>query len=65
VQEGPSERPDAVVEGDPAGLFHLVVDRDLSGVTVRGNKAALRGLLETLPARGPDPTPFEPEPVAA
>jgi DNA-binding HxlR family transcriptional regulator len=52
---GHAERPDAVVEGDVAGFFHLFVDRDLDAVTVRGSKSAVRGLLELLPAPVPAP----------
>jgi DNA-binding HxlR family transcriptional regulator len=59
--EGPAERPDAVVEADVAGFFHLFVDRDLDAVTIRGSKAAVRGLLETLPPPVPAPAA---EPVA-
>jgi DNA-binding HxlR family transcriptional regulator len=58
VTEGPGERTDAVVEADRSGFFHLVVDRDLDAVTVRGNRAVVRTLLETLPARpAPAATP--------
>jgi DNA-binding HxlR family transcriptional regulator len=51
VRDGPAEQPDAVVEGEPAGLFHLFVDRELGAVTVRGSRAAVRQLLEMLPPR--------------
>lgn len=46
---GPTERPDAVVSGDVAGFYHLVVDRDLETVSVSGSRTAVRRLLETLP----------------
>lgn len=51
AREGPAARPAAIVESDPPGFFHLVVDRDLAAVTVRGSRAAVRRLLESLPAR--------------
>lgn len=58
VRDGPGERTDAVIEADRAGFFHLVVDRDLDAVSVRGNRAVVRTLLETLPARSdPSATP--------
>jgi DNA-binding HxlR family transcriptional regulator len=49
VSEGPAADPVAVVAGDVAGLYHLVVDRDLDAVSVRGSYDAVRALLETLP----------------
>ena len=58
AREGCAEKPDAVVEGDRAGFFHLVVDRDLDAVTVRGSRTVLRGVLATLPPPlAPDPAP--------
>lgn len=59
VREGPGERTDTVVETDPDGFFHLLVDHDLDAVTVRGNRAALRTLIETLPPR--PASPHEPD----
>jgi DNA-binding HxlR family transcriptional regulator len=46
---GPAENPEAVVEGDVSDFYRLLVDRELEAVTVRGRKAAVRELLETLP----------------
>jgi DNA-binding HxlR family transcriptional regulator len=43
------EDPDATVESDRAGFFHLLVDRDVDGVEVRGDEHAVLDLLETLP----------------
>jgi DNA-binding HxlR family transcriptional regulator len=57
----PADPADAVVEGDPAGLYRLLVDRDLDAVAVHGSRAAVRRLLETLPP--PTPAPVA-EPVA-
>jgi DNA-binding HxlR family transcriptional regulator len=45
VQSGPIEDPDVVVEGDPAGFFHLVVGGSLDGVTVEGDRSLLEQLL--------------------
>ncbi len=55
VRLGPGEDPVAVVEGDPTGLYHLVVDRDLNAVSVLGSRAVVRRLLETLPGRAEAP----------
>ena len=49
VCEGPTDEPDAVVTGDAPGFYHLVVDRDVGAVSVRGDADALAALLETLP----------------
>jgi len=57
VLDGPAADPDAVVESDAEGLYHLVVDRDLSAVEVRGRKTAVRELLSTLPEPGAAPVP--------
>ena len=55
VQDGSSEHPDAVVESDAAGFYHLLVDRDLAAVTVHGSRAVVGELLATLPEREPEP----------
>jgi DNA-binding HxlR family transcriptional regulator len=57
VLEGPAADPDAVVESDATGLYHLVVDRDLDAVEVHGRKTAVRELLATLPTPGEVPAP--------
>lgn len=49
AREGPTDSPAAVVECDRAAFFHLVVDRELDGLDVRGDEAVLQGLLATLP----------------
>ena len=46
---GAIDAPDVVVTGDAVGFYHLVVDRDLDAVSVRGSRAALRSLLAMLP----------------
>ncbi|MDQ3670972.1 MAG: hypothetical protein M3364_00830, partial [Actinomycetota bacterium] len=48
-QDGPAESPDAVIECDRAAFFHLLVDRERDGVTVRGDETVLEQLLGTLP----------------
>jgi DNA-binding HxlR family transcriptional regulator len=53
VREGPVESPDAVVECDPTGFFHFVVDRDLGCIAVEGDAPAVHRLLEALPYRDP------------
>ena len=55
VHAGPAENPDVVVEGEPAGFFHLVVDRDLDAVNVSGSRRVMRQLLATLPVRKAEP----------
>jgi DNA-binding HxlR family transcriptional regulator len=55
---GPAENPEAVVEGDVSDFYRLLVDRELEAVTVRGRKAAVHELLESLP-------PYVAAPVAA
>lgn len=60
AREGSAENPDAIIEGDRAGFFHLVVDRDLDAVTVRGSRTVLRGVLATLPP----PLASDPAPAA-
>jgi DNA-binding HxlR family transcriptional regulator len=62
---GPAADPDAVVEGDVQGFYHLLVDRDLDGVTVNGSQEAVLDLLETLPPRPSAPTPAEPVAASA
>jgi hypothetical protein len=49
VHEGRSSEPDAVVVADPRGLFHLLVDGDLTGVEVEGDADAVERLLAALP----------------
>ena len=49
VQAGSIEDPLAVVECDRPGFFHLVVDRDVAGVTVHGDPSVVEGMMATLP----------------
>jgi DNA-binding HxlR family transcriptional regulator len=53
AQAGAIENPDLVVTGDAAGFYHLVVDRDLDAVSVRGSRTRLRSLLAVLPPPAP------------
>jgi DNA-binding HxlR family transcriptional regulator len=46
---GSIEDPDAVVETDRAGFYHLLVDRDLRCVTIDGDEGVVSSLLEALP----------------
>jgi DNA-binding HxlR family transcriptional regulator len=55
VVPGSASDPDAIVETDPVGLYHLLVDGDLDGVDVEGDRAALERLLAALPSAPPLP----------
>jgi DNA-binding HxlR family transcriptional regulator len=54
---GPVEDPDVVIEGDAEGIYHMFVDRKLSCVTVRGDRAKLKGLIEAAPEHVDLPVP--------
>jgi DNA-binding HxlR family transcriptional regulator len=45
VVRGPVDDPEVVVEGDPDGFFHLLVDGDASGVSFTGDPEAVERLL--------------------
>jgi DNA-binding HxlR family transcriptional regulator len=49
VHAGPIENPDVVVEGDPAGLYYMFVDRRLDLVNVEGDRVLLERLIEAAP----------------
>jgi DNA-binding HxlR family transcriptional regulator len=49
ILEGASERPDAVVIGDPPGFYCLMVDRDTSKVSIEGDAAVVHAMLDALP----------------
>ena len=53
ARTGATEVPDVIVIGDATGFYHLVVDRDLDAVSVRGSLSALHSLLATLPPTAP------------
>lgn len=46
VLDGPAPDPDVVVEGDPVGLYWLLVEGRLGDVAVRGDRALLDQLIE-------------------
>lgn len=48
AREGGAENPDAIVEGNRAAFFHLVVDHDVDGVALHGDASAVHRLLATL-----------------
>lgn len=56
-REGHAESPDTVVRCDRSGFFHLVVDRELNGVSVSGDETTLQPLLATLPRLERDSVP--------
>src|SRR5215210_46599 len=49
AREGSIEDPDVVVEGEPEGVYHLFVDRQLDRVSVEGDRALLERLIEAAP----------------
>ena len=51
-RDGPVDDPDAVVTCDRAGFYHLLVDRDLTCVSIEGNTELVRSLVESLPYGG-------------
>jgi DNA-binding HxlR family transcriptional regulator len=57
VRPGPADDPAAIVETDARGLFHLLVDGDLAGVSVTGDEVAVERLLAALPAAPPAAAP--------
>lgn len=52
---GPVADPDVVVEGDALGIYELFVDRSLDHVSVHGDHALLRRLVEVAPERVAEP----------
>jgi DNA-binding HxlR family transcriptional regulator len=49
AQAGPIDNPDVVVEGDPAGVFHMFVDGRVDLVSIRGNRRLLKQLIKAAP----------------
>ena len=45
VVPGAVDEPDVVIEGEPEGFFHLLVDGDASGLTFTGDQQAVERLL--------------------
>ncbi len=46
ARSGPVEQPDVVVEADPAGIYHLFIERRLDLVSVEGDRGLLERLLD-------------------
>ena len=57
IVEGPVETPEAVIVGDSAGFYNLMVERDLDAVSVEGDVDAVRALLAALPSVQPVAVP--------
>jgi DNA-binding HxlR family transcriptional regulator len=49
IVEGSIDDPDAVVTGDPADFYRLMVDRDIEAVAIDGRSDAVRQMLAALP----------------
>lgn len=50
VLDGPVEDPDVIVEGDPAGVYYMFIQRRLDCVGVEGDRALLEELIAAAPA---------------
>jgi DNA-binding HxlR family transcriptional regulator len=46
--DGPVDEPDVVVSGEPAGFYHLFVDRDFDGVAIEGDRDTLERVLDAI-----------------
>jgi DNA-binding HxlR family transcriptional regulator len=46
--DGGAEDPDAVVTGEPAGFYHLFVNRDFDGVTIAGDRDVVERVLDAV-----------------
>jgi DNA-binding HxlR family transcriptional regulator len=44
-REGPAEDPDVVVTATPEGIFHLLIEHRLAGLTVEGDREKLEQLI--------------------
>jgi DNA-binding HxlR family transcriptional regulator len=51
VVAGPTDAPDVVVEGDPAAIYDMFVNRRLDQVSVTGDRDLLERLVAVAPAR--------------
>ena len=49
ARSGSIDDPDVVVEGDPVGVYHMFVDRQLDLVSVEGDRALLEQLIDVAP----------------
>ena len=59
ARPGPVEQPDVLVEADPEGIFHLLIERRLDGVSVQGDRGLLEQMLDAAAPR------LAPTPVSA
>jgi DNA-binding HxlR family transcriptional regulator len=50
VHHEPPREPDTIVIGDPRGLYHLLIEGDVDGVRIDGDRAAVRQLVAAQPA---------------
>ena len=57
IVRGAIDNPDAVIVGDGSGFYHLLVERDLSAVSIEGDVNVVRALLGALPSVQPAATP--------
>jgi DNA-binding HxlR family transcriptional regulator len=57
VHDGVVEDADVLVEADPTGFYHLVVDHATEGVTIEGDADVLERLLVAFAPPTPVPTP--------
>ena len=57
IVEGPIDDAQAVIVGDSAGFYNLMVERDLDAVSVEGDVDAVRALLAALPSVQPVAVP--------
>ncbi len=55
VHAGSAEAPAAIVEGDSAAFYALLVDRDVDAVTVHGDDDVVQEVLASLPEQPPAP----------
>ena len=59
AKDGPIERPDVVVEGDPAAVYDMLVDGRTDDVKIQGDRELLMLLVEALPAPIEAPAPAQ------
>jgi DNA-binding HxlR family transcriptional regulator len=57
AQAGPIEDPDVVVDGDPEGIYHMLVDRRLDLLSVQGDLTLLEQLVHAAPPPVETPAP--------
>jgi DNA-binding HxlR family transcriptional regulator len=58
ARPGPVEQPDVLVEADPEGIFHLLIERRLDGVSVEGDRGLIEQMLDAAAAPRFAPTPL-------